>query len=948
MRLWTLFIIGWLMSTVALAVSVSEGRLDLSQEKLGPKSKVELNGLWRFYPGAFLEAQDFSKEWPSDRPFTMVPVPGALGAMPGPDGQPMPQHVWGTYVLELRNVPVWASELGLKLRGDTAYKVLFVEAGAPQKTQLVAQAGLPGPRPQESIPQIIEKLGRFKAPEGEGPYYVVIHLSGFFYVRPNLWITPTLGPMALMERERDWIKLSESIVIGMLLIMTLYNLSLYLHRREDLSSLWLASFCVLILARQVTTSGFFTAFLFPRSHIDLYEAIRKIEFTAMPLSASALLVFVAHTFGFHRWQKHLKWNHLAMVILTIFIAVTDATIYPRILPMMILHSLAVSVAVLILVITAMRRKKEGSFLALLGMISVVVCGWHDVLIGLGTIRTPVFLMPYGMVALIFSQSQVIAKLFSTAFRTADRLSRNLAEEVDRQTLDIRSMLDHIPQGVMNLIAPGVIDKGYSRHLQTVLSRENIAGETLDAVLLSRSNLSTDDRERIQAALSSCLGEEALAFELNSGQLPTELRIQLKDAGFKILQMTWNPVVDKAGIITKFLITCHDVTEMRRYEAEAQEQKRELSYIQELVDVSAEKFSIFYETSVRMLDENLRLVNLNKNRNFEILKILFVNMHTIKGAARTLGFTTLTGWLHEVEQSYALLLKDPEMVWEQSRLAQEVIRTQDMIEYYRRVNETKLGRTTQKSSMISVDREFLVQHTQMLKSLESDSVGSGFNDALAEALIKFEELAFEDSHVVLRDISAPAEKIARDLGKAQPQVIITGIHCGMSYQAQQLLRKVLIHIIRNALDHGIEPAAERLKQGKKAEGTLTMVLSEIRNRLQICITDDGRGLSLYKLERRALELGILSASHVAPPEQLAELIFYPGLSTADTLTEVSGRGIGMDAVKSFIEEAGGSIRVVLEGTPARADYCAFSLVISLPSTLYLRKAATPATPVSSAS
>jgi chemotaxis protein histidine kinase CheA len=324
------------------------------------------------------------------------------------------------------------------------------------------------------------------------------------------------------------------------------------------------------------------------------------------------------------------------------------------------------------------------------------------------------------------------------------------------------------------------------------------------------------------------------------------------------------------------------------------------------------------------------------------------MHTIKGAARTLGFTKLTGWLHEVEQSYALLLKDPELVWEQVRLAQEVIRTQDMIEYYRRVNETKLGRTTQKSSMISVDREFLVQHTQMLKSLESDSVGNGFNDALADALVKFEELAFEDSYVVLKDISAPAEKIARDLGKAPPQVIITGIHCGMSYQAQQLLRKVLIHIIRNAMDHGIEPADERLKQGKKAEGALTMVLSEIRNRLQICITDDGRGLSLYKLERRALELGILSASHAAPPEQLAELIFYPGLSTADTLTEVSGRGIGMDAVKSFIEEAGGSIRVVLEGTPARADYCPFALVISLPSTLYLRKAATPVTPVSSAS
>jgi signal transduction histidine kinase len=938
----------WLLSSVASAATVRDGRLDLSQEKLGPKSKLELNGPWRFYPKVFLEAQDFAQEWPSDRPFVMVQVPGRLAGEPGPDGLPMPDHIWGSYVLELSNIPPWAAELGLRLRGDTAYKVFLIQAGAPQNSQLVAQAGLPGNRPQESIPQVVEQLGRFKAPQGVGPYYLVIHLSGFFYVRSNLWITPTLGPIQLMERERDWIQLSESIVLGMLLIMTLYNFSLYIHRREDISSLWLAAFCGLMMLRVATTSGLFTAFLFPRSHVDLFEAIRKVEFAAVGLSASCLLVFVVHTFGYNRLERYLKWNHIPILLLTGFIAITDATVYPEVLPLILAHSVAVSLTVLGLVIVAFRRRREGSLLALFGMFSVVLGGWHDVLIALGKVQTPIFLMPYGMVALIFSQGQVIAKLFSTAFRTADRLSRNLAEEVDRQTLDIRSMLDHIPQGVMKIVAPGVIDASYSRHLQKVLSLEKIAGETLDHVLLCRSTLSADDRERIQAALNSCLGEEALGFELNSAQLPTELRINLPDQSFKILQMTWNPVVDKASIITKILITCHDVTEMRRYEAEALEQKLEMSYIQELVDVSAEKFAIFYETSVRMLDENQRLVNLNRNRNFEILKILFVNMHTIKGAARTLGFGKLTTWMHEVEQTYAALLKDPDQAWDQAKLAQDVTRTQEMIEYYRRVNEQKLGRVIEKSGMIPVDREFLVQHTQMLKRMETDVVGSGFNEALADALAKFEELAFEDSHVVLKDISAPAEKIAKDLGKAPPHVVISGNHCGISYQAQQLLRKVLIHIIRNAMDHGIEPAEERLKHGKKAEGTLTMVLTEVRNRLQISISDDGRGLSLHKLERRGLELGILSATHVTPLEQLAELIFYPGLSTADTLTEVSGRGIGMDAVKSFIEEAGGSIRVVLENSQTRPDYCAFSLVISLPSTLYLRKLATAAPPISSAS
>jgi hypothetical protein len=932
-----------------MASTVREGRLDFAQEKLGSKSKLELKGDWRFYPRVFLEAQDFSEEWPSDRPFVLVPVPGRLAGVPGPDGQPMPEDIWGSFVLELRNVPSWVPELGLRLRGDTANKVFLFEAGAPDKAQLVTQAGLPGPRPQESIPQVIEQLGRFKAPQGAGPYYLVVHLSGFFYVRPNLWITPTLGPLALMERERDWIQLSEGIVLGMLLIMTLYNFSLYIHRREDSKSLWLAGFCALIMLRFASTSGLFTAFLFPRSHVDLYESIRKLEFAAVGLSASCLLVFTVQTYGFASWGRHLKWNHIPILLLSAFIAVTDATVYPRLLPLILLHSFAISLITLGLVVVAMRRHREGSLLAFFGMLAVVLGGWHDFLIALGKVRTPIFLMPYGMVALIFSQSQAIARLFAVAFRTADRLSRNLAEEVDRQTLDIRSMLDHIPQGVMNLVAPGVIDKGYSRHLQKVLGLETIAGEGLEKVLLSRSTLSADARERIHATLNSCLGEEALAFELNSAQLPAELQINLPDGGCKILQMTWNPVVDKAGIISKILITCHDVTEMRRYEAETLEQKKELSFIQELVDVSAEKFSIFYDTSVHMLDENLRLVSLNRNRNFEILKILFVNMHSIKGAARTLGFGQLASWLHEVEQTYAMLLKDPDQVWDQMKLTQDVSRTQEMLDTYRRVNEQKLGRVLEKSAMVPVDREFLVQHTQMLKRIESEPIANnGFGDALVEALAKFEELAFQDSHEVLTEITAPAEKIAKDLGKLPPQIVITGIHCGISYQGQQLLRKLMIHIIRNAMDHGIETAEERLKHGKAEEGTLSIVLTEVRNRLQITLSDDGRGLPLHKLERRALELGLLSASQVTTVEQLSEMIFYPGLSTADTLTEISGRGIGMDAVKGFVEEAGGSIRIVLDGAASRADYCPFSLVISLPSTLYLRKSATPATTISSAS
>ncbi len=947
MRHWVILISWFCWMAEGFAAPIVDGRLDLSQEVLSPKTRLDLSGPWRFYPYVFLDNQDFDEGLPLDPSSVNLQVPGDLSGLNGPDGQPMPNDVWGSFVLELKHLPQWSNELGMRIRGDTAYRVLWIDPSGKTPNQIITQAGLPGPRAEESIPQVIEQLGRFVAPAGDGPYYIVIQLSGFHYLQPSLWTSPILGPYRVLERDRDWVRMSECMVVAMLLIMALYNFSLYVHRREDVSSLWLAGYCTSVMLRFISTSGFLSAFLFPKSSANLFELVRKVEFSCMMTSATCLLVFVVHTFGFKNIERKLWLNHLLILAVCSFVFLTDATVYPQLLKVMLVYSVAVSLTVLCMVIISIKNRKEGSVLALVGVLSIVICGWHDVLIGLGRLQTPVFMMPYGMIALIFSQGQVIAKLFSSAFRTADRLSRHLAEEVERQTLDIRSMLDHIPQGVMNLVPPGVIDAGFSLHLREILSLDEIGGLTLDEVLLARSQLNTDDRERIQAALSSCLGEDALAFELNSAQLPAEIRLELVSS-FKILQMTWNPVLDKNGQIVKILITCLDVTEVRRYEAEATEQRQELAYIQELVNVSADKFSLFYETSLRMLEENQRLVSLNRQRNFEILKILFVNMHTIKGAARTLGFGKMAGWLHEVEQSYALLLKDPDLLWNQQKLEEDVSRAQEILEYYRRVSEQKLGRTIGKSSMVAIDREFLVQHTQMLKKMETERVGTDFNEALSEAMSRFEELAFQDSFAILQEISSPAAKIANDLGKAPPRIHIDGLHCGMSFQAQQLLRKVFIHILRNALDHGIETTEERLKHGKSPEGVLNITLTEVRNRLQIQIVDDGRGLSLLKLERRGLELGILSGSLATPIDELAELIFYPGLSTADSLTEVSGRGIGMDAVKSFVEEAGGSIRVQIDPTQARLDHCPFALLISLPSTLYIRRASSAANSIPAAS
>jgi len=126
----------------------------------------------------------------------------------------------------------------------------------------------------------------------------------------------------------------------------------------------------------------------------------------------------------------------------------------------------------------------------------------------------------------------------------------------------------------------------------------------------------------------------------------------------------------------------------------------------------------------------------------------------------------------------------------------------------------------------------------------------------------------------------------------------------------MIRDPLTHIIRNAVDHGIETPAERLKSGKREIGILAVSARQSGNQILIDIHDDGRGIDGKKLVAKALDVGLLErdeAAKLSPREQLA-LVFEAGLSTAKEVTSISGRGVGMDVVRSNVERIGGIVEV----------------------------------------
>ena len=170
------------------------------------------------------------------------------------------------------------------------------------------------------------------------------------------------------------------------------------------------------------------------------------------------------------------------------------------------------------------------------------------------------------------------------------------------------------------------------------------------------------------------------------------------------------------------------------------------------------------------------------------------------------------------------------------------------------------------------------------------------------------------------------RIVRDVATAQGKHVrfeVEGEEVAVDKAINEILRDPLVHLVRNAVDHGIEPAAARQEAGKPPTATLRIQATLLGGGVHIEVSDDGRGVDVEALVARCIASGVLTAQRaqsLSHADKMA-LLFLPGVSTASEVTKVSGRGVGMDVVRSKLEQVGGSIEVQSEpgvGTVFRID------------------------------
>ena len=223
-----------------------------------------------------------------------------------------------------------------------------------------------------------------------------------------------------------------------------------------------------------------------------------------------------------------------------------------------------------------------------------------------------------------------------------------------------------------------------------------------------------------------------------------------------------------------------------------------------------------------------------------------------------------------------------------------------------------------------DHEIIEQLSETVTSM--DRTVSDLQIAVMKLRMQPVKRVFSKFPRIVRDL-------ARKLGK-KVQLIIEGEDTEIDRSILEKIEEPLIHLVRNALDHGIEPPEERIKKGKPEVGTIRLFAYHEGDHIVIGICDDGRGIDVEKVKEKAIRKGLITPEQAAQmsDKEAMELIFMPGFSTKDEASELSGRGVGMDVVTTTVHSFRGTVEIESEKDKGTCIYMKLPLTVAIIRTL----------------
>ncbi len=432
------------------------------------------------------------------------------------------------------------------------------------------------------------------------------------------------------------------------------------------------------------------------------------------------------------------------------------------------------------------------------------------------------------------------------------------------------LLTHVPFGLMVVSPEGRITARYSAATSAIFARfalPTLEGAEL-AVLLGRD---------AEAARAFRLGYADLLRDAGAdegaGRLPSRVHI-----GCRMYHLTATALRDDAGIARGALVTLHDASGQREAERRAERQEATANIL---------RFRDAFATFARELDASLDRA-VRQGTFAENPRAVRATLHTAKGVFAQFGLLEMVEHIHDIEGHPAIAQEDLRNL----RAAFRALVLERRAFWGVDLGNPEARYTVTESALRDLElRAARAADVQSLRTVLRAGLAALRDKTASELLGPIAELATE-----------LAERRGKHL-----RVFVEGGDVPIPTRFVGVLGN-LVHLVRNAVDHGLEPSSERGE--KDPIGTIVLAVARGPSGLRITVSDDGRGIDVQRLGRSAVALGITTAEafeHMRASAKL-ELLFSLGLSTAETITETSGRGVGAGAVRDAVEAAGGHIEV----------------------------------------
>ena len=479
----------------------------------------------------------------------------------------------------------------------------------------------------------------------------------------------------------------------------------------------------------------------------------------------------------------------------------------------------------------------------------------------------------GMTMLTYFSRELIRKTRSTNEKLEEFLSK---------------VLEHYPGLLFVLNADGTIGNHISGRVRDLFG--DVQGSNIANVLYSNNQEAIEDFGSV-LDIASANSKTCQDFMKDL----TDSLIDVDDTSF---DLDYYVTSSRDGQVDSMLVLGTDITRQLKEKRKAEEASNEAQLITSTAK-DLQGFLAFQKEAKNIIDS----LNVDKLKvNSQTIDGLFRAIHTIKGSAASYALYKVVSLAHDLETH---LSKVRDLFHKDAKAQIENKEQEEIKQNIKNLAEVFESETTRLFELFQVKGNFIrVNHEQL-------------RDAMEQGYAPDEAFRYLSLPVFQEFIKVLAEKILRrarvalaDQGiEKEVRFSVSVTNRKLSHEGRILLENIFSHLLRNAADHGIEESVEREMLGKTSYGNILIEQKENDGELiKLMVRDDGRGIDENAVIEKARKQGIIKDKEALSKQEIYELLFHPGFSTKGTASSISGRGVGLDAVRDFLEKVGGSIVV----------------------------------------